>query len=268
MDIMMRLKGAGFSAIANAFREREKRLGGGLPLPDFVEIVLPGLPRVKTAEEKTATVSALVDLFEDIDINGDGVMEFDEFTSFCVDAAQRMLRFCESSALLLGSGNDFIVNIWKVVDAETKFLWRRLSVHADLVMDALEIPVHDLLVTCDLRHTIQLWDITDGRNRGALMAHGRGVRQLCYSEHHDLLLSAGFEFEALAWDLGSRQVALKLSGHRAPLVGVQLALFQTERAITADSDGVFKVWDITRGHASSTNASISQAVQLESIDLG
>ncbi|EEY52994.1 uncharacterized protein PITG_19861 [Phytophthora infestans T30-4] len=420
---MMRLKGAGFSAIANAFREREKRLGGGLPLLDFVEIVLPGLPRVKTAEEKTATVSALVDLFEDIDINGDGVMEFDEFTSFCVDAGMvasraqgatlkhryerdtkhalktsaitapvsnaashtstnatsspnpvsnwieklkwsasfrmflvvenaarsvkiftsegkfvtevyvtnerqtqtnanvtvtstpvvtspmndvllvgdgvafvtptsvappsassvsildavfihrfmwlgRMLRFCESSALLLGSGNDFIVNIWKVVDAETKFLWRRLSVHADLVMDALEIPVHDLLVTCDLRHTIQLWDITDGRNRGALMAHGRGVRQLCYSEHHDLLLSAGFEFEALAWDLGSRQVALKLSGHRAPLVGVQLALFQTERAITADSDGVFKVWDITRGHASSTNASISQAVQLESIDLG
>ncbi|KUF96090.1 Receptor-interacting serine/threonine-protein kinase 4 [Phytophthora nicotianae] len=69
---MMRLKGAGFSAIANAFREREKRLGGGLPLLDFVEIVLPGLPRTKTAEEKATTVSALVDLFEDIDINGDG----------------------------------------------------------------------------------------------------------------------------------------------------------------------------------------------------
>ncbi|KAG3140516.1 hypothetical protein PI126_g15956 [Phytophthora idaei] len=468
MDIMMRLKGAGFSTIANAFREREKRLGGGLPLLDFVDIVLPGLPRVKTAEEKAATVSTLVDLFEDIDINGDGVMEFDEFTSFCVDAgmvasrtqgatlkhryerdtkhalkttavvapvpnsashgatststtpnplstwieklkwsadfrmflvvenaarsvkiftsegkfvtevnvtsekqnqtngvntgtstaagnstsndvllvgdgvafvtptsvappsassvsildavfihrflrlgvsttdfaisfydmsesrkptstlntsptttfelqknlglttttAQRMLRFCESSTLLLGSGNDFIVNIWKIVDAETKILWRRLSVHSDLVMDALEIPVHDLLVTCDLRQTIQLWDITDGRNRGALMAHERGVRQLCYSEHHDLLLSAGFEFEALAWDLASRQVALKLSGHRAPLIGVQLALFQTERAITADCEGVFKVWDITRGHASPTNASISQAVQLESIDLG
>ncbi|KAF1782634.1 WD40-repeat-containing domain [Phytophthora cactorum] len=167
--------------------------------------------------------------------------------------AQRMLRFCESSALLLGSGNDFIVNIWKIVDAETKILWRRLSVHSDLVMDALEIPVHDLLVTCDLRHTIQLWDIT--------MA---GIEELLWPMNGD----AGFEFEALAWDLASRQVALKLSGHRAPLIGVQLALFQTERAITADCEGVFKVWDITRGHASSTNASISQAVQLESIDLG
>ncbi|GMF10200.1 unnamed protein product [Phytophthora lilii] len=464
MDIMMHLKGAGFSAIANAFREREKRLGGGLPLLDFVEIVLPGLPRSKSLEEKAAGVSALVDLFEDIDINGDGVMEFDEFTSFCVDAgmvatrtqiatlkhqyerdakhalkttaagppvsssssrgptstssilnplstgierlkwssdfrmflvlenaarsvkiftsegkfvtevsvvnkkqvngdattgspprnnkgllvndvllvgdgvafvtptsasapsassisildavfihrflwlgvsttdfaisfydmsesrpvsstsakelallknlglttttAQLMLRFCESSALLVGSGNDFMINIWKVVDAETKILWRRLSGHTGLVLDALEIAPHDLLVSCDLRHSIQLWDITDGRPRGSLVSHERGVRQLCYSTHHDLLLSAGFEFEALAWDLGSRQVALKLSGHRAPLIGVQLALFQTERAITADCQGVFKVWDITRGNASSSVSSTSQAVQLESVDLG
>jgi Ca2+-binding EF-hand superfamily protein/WD40 repeat protein len=465
MDIMMRLKGAGFSAIANAFREREKRLDGGLPLLDFVEIVLPGLPRPKTAEEKAASVSALVDLFEDIDINGDGVMEFDEFTSFCVDAgmvatrtqvatlkhryerdakhalkttaavapvanassrgptsnssvlnpqstsieklkwsagfrmflvlenaarsvkiftsegkfvtevsvggdkqtptsgspsgsspglplndvlvvgagadvvpppsaappsassvsildavfihrfqwlgvsttdfaisfydmsdskknastssaassttfallknlglttttAQLMLRFCESSALLVGSGNDFVLNVWKVVDVETKVLWHRLSSHADLVLDALEIPAHDLMASCDLRHCIQLWDINDGRSRGSLNAHERGVRQLCYSEQHDLLLSAGFEFEALAWDLGSRQVALKLSGHRAPLIGVQLTLFQTERAITGDSQGVFKVWDITRGTANSSASSTSHAVQLESVDLG
>ncbi|GMF52316.1 unnamed protein product [Phytophthora fragariaefolia] len=473
MDIMMRLKGAGFSSIANAFREREERLGGGLPLLDFVEIVLPGLPRPKTATEKAASVSALVDLFDDIDINGDGVMEFEEFTSFCVDAgmvatrtqvaslkhryerdkkkslkttsatvpisdlnsrgpasastvanpvsvgieklkwsaefrmflvvesaarsvkiftsdgkfvtevnvssekqnqanggtassssvlagntgmslndvfivgdgvafvpptsaapptgssilvldavfihrfqwfavsttdftisfyemsesrltatacssslrpakefallknlglttttAQLMLRFCESSALLLGSGNDFIVNVWKVIDAETKILLRRLSGHTDLVLDALEIPQHDLVVSCDLRHSIQLWDITDGRQRGSLVGHERGVRQLCYSTHHDLLLSAGFEYEALAWDLGSRQVALKLLGHRAPLIGIQLALFQTERAITADCQGVFKVWDITRGDSSSSVSSTSQAVQLESIDLG
>ncbi|POM80998.1 LOW QUALITY PROTEIN: Hypothetical protein PHPALM_1098 [Phytophthora palmivora] len=97
MDVMMRLKGAGFSAIANAFREREKKLGGGLPLLDFVEIVLPGLPRPKTVEEKAASVSALIDLFEDIDINGDGVMEFEEFTSFCVDAGMLHETKCPRS---------------------------------------------------------------------------------------------------------------------------------------------------------------------------
>lgn len=182
--------------------------------------------------------------------------------------AQLTLRFCESSALLLGSGNDFMVNIWKIINAETKILWRRLAGHPDLVLDALEIPSHDLLVSCDLRQNIRLWDLTDGRPRGSLVAHERGVRQLCYSQQHDLLLSAGFEFEALAWDLSSRQVAVTLSGHRAPLLGVQLALFQTERAITGDIQGIFKVWDITRSNASSSGSGSSHAVQLESIDLG
>ncbi|GLE06654.1 hypothetical protein PINS_up016048 [Pythium insidiosum] len=92
MDIMMRLKGAGFSVIANEFRQREQRLGGGLPLRDFVEIVLQGLPKPKSREETAANVSALIDLFDDIDINGDGTMEFDEFTSFCVDAGMIAMR--------------------------------------------------------------------------------------------------------------------------------------------------------------------------------
>lgn len=471
MDIMMRLTGSDFSAIANEFRERERRLGGGLPLLDFVEIVLQGLPRARSAEDKAANISALVDLFEDIDINGDGVMGFDEFTSFCVDAgmvatrakaaalkhryvrdtkhviktangsmgiekikwspecrkfmviehaakavklfaadgafiaevgmpvasdnnasslsasgvesggaatpssefdrsskgdelqgsptgrkapagssssanaanstaatsifvldavfvpkfhwlvtsttdfsisffdmdesrnsaigrvlpgaaavkpsasfellkpltittatAQLLLRFCAHSNLLVGSGNDFVVNIWEIIDGETKVLWKRLLTHQDMVMDFLEVPQHDL------RRCIQLWESQNCRSRGSLVGHSRGVRQIVYSSHHDLLLSAGFEFEAYAWDLGSRQIVMKLAGHRAPLVGVQLALFQTERAITADAQGVFKVWDISRnsgvyGSATSSSrqgsglvGSTTHAVQLESIE--
>ncbi|DBA01902.1 TPA: LOW QUALITY PROTEIN: hypothetical protein N0F65_005091, partial [Lagenidium giganteum] len=462
MDIMMRLKGAGFSAIANEFKLREQRLGGGLPLLDFIEIVLRGLPRPRTPEEQYANVNALVDLFDDIDINGDGAMEFDEFTSFCVDAgmvatrakngtlkhryvrnvkqvlktssgclgidkikwsaefqrflviessaktvklfnvdgkfmaevggvsamsllgtasdtgekhnggssaeadeaakqaaraleasatikaaeagkdgggvfvldavflhrykwialsttdftisfynleeshhahlmrtmnatthssagpmlvlmrnltittatAQLLLRFCEQAGLLFSTGNDFVLNVWKIIDADTKVLWKRLISHVDMVMDVLEIPHHEVIVSCDLHHTLQLWDIHDCRPRGTLAGHARGVKQLVYSSHHDLLLSAGFEYDAYGWDLASRQVIMKLSGHRAPLIGVQLALFHTERAVTADVDGVFKVWDISRGngvggtvksHHGHGSGAI-HALQLESID--
>uniref|UniRef100_K3WTB1 EF-hand domain-containing protein n=1 Tax=Globisporangium ultimum (strain ATCC 200006 / CBS 805.95 / DAOM BR144) TaxID=431595 RepID=K3WTB1_GLOUD len=469
MDIMMRLKGAGFSMIANEFHARESRLGGG-----FVEIVLQGLPRAKNAGEKYTNVNALIELFDEIDINGDGVMEFDEFTSFCVDAgmvatrvktptlkhryvrnpkhviktasgcvgiekvkwskefkqlmaientaktvklfdstgkflaevggkstlhvlpvtprandaskqheqpskiqtpgsplrglsnetdrspssssttaavastsssssgifildavflfkyqwlamsttdfvisfydmndsrksplgsllpdcksavqhgpsfalikaltittttAQLFLRFCEQAGLLFSAGNDFVLNVWKIIDAETKVLWKRLILHQDMIMDLIEIPRHDLIVSCDLHHAILLWDIHDCRARGSLVGHTHGVKQLVYSSHHDLLLSAGFEFDAYGWDLASRQVVMRLTGHRAPLVGVQIALFQTERAVTVDCMGVFKVWDISRsssmtgGIATASSRSshglASQAVQLESID--
>lgn len=467
MDIMMRLKGVGLSMLAHEFQQREKRLGGGLPLVDFVEIMLRGLPRTKSVEEKQANVHALVDLFEAIDINGDGVMEFEEFTSYCVDAgmvatrlqttvlkhryvrqnkkqqtikigsgcvgieklkwspefqrflvlehaakavklynaqgkwiadiaaistvngfpltpranahphdgggardivdgsqqyddpspqrhpssasasatgpgmfildavfiwknqwlamstteftisfydmdasrrspldhvlpvdhkvaaasnapqfelirrlttitttAQLLLRFSEQSGYLFSSGNDFVITVWKFVDSETKVLWKRLLTHRATVMDVVEIPEHDLLASCDLQKTIQLWDLHDCRSRGALVGHTHGLRHLVYSKQHDLLLSAGFEFEAYAWDLASRQVVLTLSGHRAHLVGIQLAMFQTERAITADSHGVFKVWDISRNSAGSSShvgsstrqRGATQAVLLESID--
>ncbi|KAF1782631.1 WD40-repeat-containing domain [Phytophthora cactorum] len=182
MDIMMRLKGAGFSTIANAFREREKRLGGGLPLLDFVDIVYRVylglrqrrgkllLPVPNSAPHGATSTST----------TPNPLSTWIEKLKWSADFPQRMFTILRVFGAVVGLRNDFIVNIWKIVDAETKILWRRLSVHSDLVMDALEIPVHDLLVTCDLRHTIQLWDITDGRNRGALMAHERGVRQLCY----------------------------------------------------------------------------------------
>lgn len=483
MDLLMRLKSSGFAAVANEFREREKRLGGGLPLSDFVEIVLQGLARetrsssssgATAAADKRAHVAALVDLFDEIDVNGDGAMEFDEFTSFCVDAgmaattrhssaglkhryvrsakhviktttgsgctgvdkvkwsselklllavenaattvklyditgafvaevggknaigpalpltprgasdelqrthrssgrqhevamgeasptrreqlsthptlpsasstsgssatangvfvldavlinrhaclalsttdfvisfysmqeprrtrtppatataprrtpsfelmrpltittttAQLLLRFCEHADVLISSGNDCVLNVWKLLDAATKVLWKRLVLHQAMVLDVLEVPRHDLLVSCDLQRCVQLWDLHDCRPRGSLAAHRHGVKQLAYSAQHDLLLSAGFEFDALGWDLASRQVVLRLAGHRAPLVGVQIARFQTERAVTADSTGVFKVWDISRataldsGGGSGSRGAASQALQLESID--
>lgn len=463
----MRLKGVGLSMLAHEFQQREKRLGGGLPLVDFVEIMLRGLPRAKSVEEKQANVHALVDLFEAIDINGDGVMEFEEFTSYCVDAgmvatrlqttvlkhryvrqtgkqhtikigsgcvgieklkwspefqqflvlehaakavklynaqgkwiadvaavstinglpltpranahpqsegggardnvdgnqqyaalsprrqpssssaatapgmfildavfiwknqwlamstteftisfydmnasrqsplehvlpadhkvaaasntpqfeiirrlttttttAQLLLRFSEQSGYLFSSGNDFVITVWKFVDSETKVLWKRLLTHRATVMDVVEIPEHELLASCDLQKTIQLWDLHDCRSRGALVGHTHGLKHLVYSKQHDLLLSAGFEFEAYAWDLASRQVVLTLTGHRAHLVGIQLAMFQTERAITADSHGVFKVWDISRNSGGSSShvgnsarqRGATQAILLESID--
>ncbi|KAF1328523.1 Retroelement pol polyprotein, partial [Globisporangium splendens] len=143
------------------------------------------------------------------------------------------------------------------------------------VMDLIEIPQHDLIVSCDLHHAILLWDIHDCRARGSLVGHARGVKQLVYSSHHDLLLSAGFEFDAYGWDLASRQVVIRLTGHRAPLVDVQIALFQTECAVTADCMGVFKVWDIPRSSGMTGGAALassrghglaSQVIQLDRED--
>ncbi|KAF0775269.1 hypothetical protein AaE_001029, partial [Aphanomyces astaci] len=94
MDLMMRLKGGqAFKAISDEFHAREQMLGqDGLPLADFVEIMLKGLPKAKSGADAYDTISGLIDLFNDIDINGDGTLELSEFTSYCVDAGMVATR--------------------------------------------------------------------------------------------------------------------------------------------------------------------------------
>ncbi|OQR95889.1 hypothetical protein THRCLA_07491 [Thraustotheca clavata] len=394
MDLMMRLKGQAFKAISEEFKAREECIGGaGLPLQDFVEIMLRALPKSKSAVEKEATISGLIDLFNDIDINGDGTLEFNEFTSYCVDAgmvatrvktaplkyqyiknknfvdrttqgaeieklkwfpdlrraiavesksscvkiytpdflrvqevyttinpvaamqtissqplppmndseevlepraatgndldvlildaefltslkllavttsnfaltfydidhyeymmenqttiAQNLLRWCEPANLLFTSGNNKVLNVWIVKRGQATLIKQILD-HQDLITDVIAIPQYDVVLSCDLKRHIYLWDIQDCRPRGILVGHTNGVRQMVFSPMNDLLLTAGFEFDAFGWDISSKQRVMTLSGHKASLVGVQLARFHTERAVTADITGLFKVWNIHR----------------------
>ncbi|KDO23734.1 hypothetical protein SPRG_10512 [Saprolegnia parasitica CBS 223.65] len=424
MDLMMRLKGHAFKAISDEFKVREATLGGdGLPLQDFVEIMLRALPKPKHATEKAETIAGLVDLFNDIDVNGDGTLEFNEFTSYCVDAgmvatrvkvaplkyqyiknrsfvdrttqgasieklkwcsdlkralaveassscvkvysadflkvtevypsspslavlpsmvvpgtgpgcttshagsdmnpssslggllgakktshangcashaaalvldaeflaqlrllavsssnfvlsfydtdhyeyvmenqttvAQTLLRWCEPARLLFSTGNNKVLNAWSVARGRISLV-KQLYHHLDVVSDVLAVPQYDLIVSCDLKRYIYLWDIQDCRPRGSLVGHTHGVRQMVFSPMNDLLVTAGFEFDAYGWDISSKQRIMTLSGHRASLVGVQLARFHTERAVTADITGLFKIWNIHRLNG-------AQAQLLESI---
>ncbi|ETW09383.1 hypothetical protein, variant [Aphanomyces invadans] len=387
MDVMMRLKGGqAFKAISDAFQAREQSLGQeGLPLTDFVEIILNSLPKVQSSKEAFDTISGLIDLFNDIDINGDGTLELSEFTSYCVDAGmvatrvkaaplkyqyvknkdfvdrttdgsgiekikwcpelkravvvetkansvkiythefklvnhvfatslnvpcdqvgvagdeahfsrqsftsdvdllvqdaefippykllvvstsnlsltfydtdhyscametqtsvtQTMLRWCDGANVLATTGNNHVVSLWRVT-AEIVSLVHQILDHHDIVMDVLPIPQYDVLVTCDIKRFIYMWDIQDFRSRGHLVGHTHGVRQMVFSTTNDMLLTAGFEFDAYGWDVSSKQIVMTLAGHRAPLVGIQLARFHTERAVTADVEGNFKVWNIHR----------------------
>ena len=96
-------------------------------------------------------------------------------------------------------------------------------------------------------------------------AHGQGVRSLCYSEEHRFLISAGFDYEAVVWNPYVEKMILRLHGHtwcvracvrgrvqvrkltaarvHSPLVRVE-TVPGTPQVITADSSGLFKVWDI------------------------
>ena len=75
----------------------------------------------------------------------------------------------------------------------------------------------------------------------------RGVKRIVYAEDHDLLISSGFEFDAFGWDIASRSLVLRLTGHRFPLVSLELVpATPKSRAVTMDEQGNMKLWDINR----------------------
>lgn len=95
-----------------------------------------------------------------------------------------------------------------------------------------------------------------------LVGHYHGVLSLAYSSEHDLILSAGFDFDANCWDRSTRHLHMKLVGHRLSLIGVVVVEHETQRAVTGDEGGSFRLWDIQRGH--SDHGTCLQAFSLRS----
>lgn len=164
-------------------------------------------------------------------------------------AAQSCLCWAPGMDVLYSCGSsDPYISAWKWPDNS---LLARFTKHTDIVTDMLAVPHYEVLVTASLDKKIMLWELGGSAHKGTLVGHARGVRQLQYVREHDLLLSAGFDCDALGWDINNRRQILRLRGHRFPLVGIQALIragAPAVRGLTCDRGGNFKVWDIARSH--------------------
>lgn len=75
-------------------------IGGRVTLEDFVRIVKRVIPH--RSETETSLVTRLANLFAEIDVDNDGEMTWDEFTSFVIksgvhgpDSSMDLKEYCE-----------------------------------------------------------------------------------------------------------------------------------------------------------------------------
>ena len=64
---------------------KQKVKSDGFTLVEFVELMKNAIP-AEDPREETSLVHGLITLFTEIDINGNGCMEWDEFTEFLIEA--------------------------------------------------------------------------------------------------------------------------------------------------------------------------------------
>ena len=117
MDIMMLLEGGALTAVYDDFRTKLIETGDGLSMTEFVKTMFDNIPGIDKFDKGTTVecggawcsfltlslaavklVKDLCELFEQIDVNGDGAMEWEEFTGFCVEAGMVASRKSTSIA--------------------------------------------------------------------------------------------------------------------------------------------------------------------------
>ncbi|CAM9511695.1 unnamed protein product [Ectocarpus sp. 12 AP-2014] len=181
------------------------------------------------------------------------------------------LRFCRSMDVLTSWGVDEFNHEIIVWDVDKLTVLHVLDGHCEAVKDICEVappplagnpesaekPWDPILVTAGMDRKVVLWNLRlekAAKNLApkklfVLVGHYHGVLSLAYSSEHDLILSAGFDFDASCWDRSTSHLHMKLVGHRHSLIGVVIVEHETQRAVTGDESGAFRVWDIQRGHS-------------------
>nr|CCA23250.1 conserved hypothetical protein [Albugo laibachii Nc14] len=134
---------------------------------------------------------------------------------------------------------------------------RKLRYHQDRISDIVEATIADqmpieqkVFASGSYDKTIAIWDQNSYELMFVLRGHVHGILQLDSFKH--LLLSSGFEHQAYCWDLSSRTLVAKLSGHSRQLLGARF-VSSTSRsnfspvtlAVTGDQSGQFQIWDLT-----------------------
>jgi WD40 repeat protein len=201
------------------------------------------LKAVPLALEYVQSEDVLLAACADMTLNSislEPLKRYQKSSSWPTPYAQMSLAWLESHrALYSGSTNGEIYS-WNIEERTRK---ATLSGHTDIVMKVLSLKSLDNIASASLDTTVGVWDTYISRMVMKLEGHSKGVFSLSYDESSRILASSGFDHDVFIWSPFVNTLVYKLKGHRSSVVGCHCVEGKPE-LITADTSGVFKVWDV------------------------
>ena len=93
---------------------------------------------------------------------------------------------------------------------------------------------------------VRLWDVSTGREIGAIKGHGRGVSKIAFSRDGKLLASGATDNTIKIWDVVARSEVRTLVGHTSPIESID---FTSDGRLLASAtdDGSTFLWDTKTG---------------------
>ena len=93
---------------------------------------------------------------------------------------------------------------------------------------------------------VQLWDVTTGREIGAIRGHGRAVSKVAFSRDSKLLATASTDNTIKIWDVATRSELRTLTGHTSGIESIDLTP-DGRLLASASDDGSTFLWDLQTG---------------------
>ncbi|CAM9417678.1 unnamed protein product [Scytosiphon promiscuus] len=220
-------------------------------------------------------ISNLVELFKEVDINGDGMMEWDEFTRFVVVKAQlhhaqmsidqlaeyrqgsRQARIynrsCETvEQLCYVPGSHQLAVIQEhnpIVNIYNSYSWGRVAQlkHKAVPLTMAYCADHHTLVTASADMTLLQWYLDDIPAIKHYTLKSRwptkhAAMSMCWSSSHRLLYSGTTAGTIQGWDIGERQEMVTLKGHSDIVMGM-MVMSSLDNLVSASLDTSIRVWD-------------------------
>eukprot|EP00755_Sulcionema_specki_P024229 Sspe_Gene.80783::Locus_51184_Transcript_1_1_Confidence_1.000_Length_3378::g.80783::m.80783 len=173
----------------------------------------------------------------------DGVQQLQLKRTVNLQDTHLALRWCPRYDILFSASRTGLIHMWNM---EKGCISHSQQGHDEAVLDLLVLDQE--LATASLDTTIKLHNLERGMCTGVLKGHTKGVTNLVFSRQHQLLLSSGYEYEALVWILHVKafrpwKLTDKHRPHFGPIIGL-FAVPNSPQVVTTDNKGMVKIWDI------------------------
>jgi WD40 repeat protein len=167
--------------------------------------------------------------------------KFQPLSSWSTPMAQKSLAWMESNETLYSGSINGSLHCWKLGDRVLES--SVVHGHSNILMKLLALDRLDNLMSASLDGTIGCWDTYTNTVIHKLRGHSKGIFELSFNPDYRLLFSCGFDHDVFVWSPFVNSLVFKLKGHRASLIGCQ-SVEHSPEIITADEDGIFKLWDV------------------------
>ena len=183
---------------------------------------------------------------------------------------QTNIWFIDYMNLWLTTDRSNVINSWDIEKETLVFQLSHPSIK-NTIIDIIEIPIMKLVATGSLDRLLCVWDLTKKAVILIIDLKIGGIHSVLYFETYQVLITAGYENSISVYQINpvflDHDLIGKLIGHNSMVTAIQ-CIDKTPILVSADDNGILKLWDIRSFKCVQTVDVGSKTIITKILDIG